>query len=644
MIASFGELFVWLAWVISAIAAVIGYRSIKIKNRLALLWIFTTTGFGLIILGFLSLLYVFLINDFSVWLVLKNSHQNLAWYYRLAAAWGNHEGSLLLWVLVLAILAVLLLWMARGLPQRFNHYHIIARAVACQHTIIFLFVGYLLFTSNPFLRVDGAIKSDGFDLNPLLQDPGLIFHPPFLYGGFVGLSGIFSLAVGIMLSHIIDKKKATIIDADIFRLWQFFIFLAFVFLTGGIVSGSFWAYYELGWGGFWFWDPVENISLIPWLLLVALLHGMMVFKKTGRLKMSCFLLSLLSFSTSLVGTFLVRSGLITSVHSFANDPSRGIAMLVIIAILMGGGFFIWLKFYEKQFPPNGKLTLFSRNGLLVINNMIFYIITAIIFIGLIYPLALLVINNQQITVGAPFFNITTIPFFILLAVLLGLGFFLPNNDHSNKKNILLAWQKIKPLLILAVVGGGLFAIFFVNKFFIIWAGFGLVFLLLLVSIKDGIAKRKIINMASPFAHAGFAMIIMGVIGATQLDQQQNFIVKEKTTFQFHNINFKVEKISFLTQKHFNSLQVILKGNNITLIPEKRIYLVGGQETTEVAIHSNFFVNYYAAIGDIDQENEKLMIRFYYQPLVMFIFLGGGMMVLAGLLAILNHRERKYKKA
>ncbi|MDI9313416.1 MAG: cytochrome c-type biogenesis CcmF C-terminal domain-containing protein [Hydrotalea sp.] len=671
MVASFGELAVWLAWLISGVAMVVGYSvpgdGVRGKRNRAIhraeflwsfLWSLSIASFALIVFAFCSLVYVFLVSDFSVWLVMRNSHQYLPWYYKMGAAWGNHEGSMLLWVLVLSLLAAALWWLTnRELTQtivgdkknfrvdiaRFaNLSPTIARAVATQQLMVFLFSAYMLFTSNPFLRLDmpanssGDAAAKGMDLNPLLQDPGLIFHPPTLYGGFVGLSAIFSIAVGMML----NGRRVQITPPALVRLWRFFILLAFVFLTAGIVGGSFWAYYELGWGGFWFWDPVENISLIPWLLSVALLHAIMVYGKTGQLKMSCLLLSILTFSTSLVGTFLVRSGLITSVHSFANDPSRGIFMLLVVGFLVTAGLIIWLRYYYRFSADAPAMNLFSRHGLLVINNMIFYIIAGIIFLGLIYPLCLAVIIGEQIAVGAPFFNITVLPFFGLLGLLLAAGFFLPDNNASAKKNIAIAWQRTKPLLIIAVAIGFLVGVTYASNFLMVCGGFALSCWLLLVAGRDAMVKIKngITAMAAPLAHAGFGLVIMGVVGTTGLNTHQDFLVQDQSHFSFKGQDFKVDKIYFEARKHFNSLTVRLVGGDMVLLPEKRIYLVGGQESNEVAIHSNFFVNYYAAIGEIDKEKKQLMIRFYYQPLVMFIFLGAVMMAMSGVVATFHRRR------
>ncbi len=528
MIASFGELFLWMAWLTSAFATVVGWR-LGQKNQLQFLASLTTIIFGLVALGFVCLIYVFITDDFSVWLVVKNSHPSLPWYYKVGAAWGNHEGSMLLWVFVLSGLALLLSRMAQRIGVGMatakaagSQHDIMTRAIACQEMMFFLFAGYLLFTSNPFLRfdapADGSIKP--MDLNPLLQDPGLIFHPPFLYGGFVGLSALFSLAVGIMATT--EGKTSTLpTDKSIIYLWRFFIHFAFIFLSAGIIAGSFWAYYELGWGGFWFWDPVENISLIPWLLLVALVHGITVYAKTGELKISCLLLSILTFASSLIGTFLVRSGLITSVHSFASDPSRGIFMLSIIGLLIGGASGLWLRFYYKQDKTQAKMSLFSRHGLLVINNMLFYIVAGLVFIGLVYPLLLLILTGKEIAVGAAFFNITVLPFFVLLAGLLALGFFLPDNDRDDKKNIALAWKKTRPLLILASGLAGLLGLLFFEKFFIVFFGLGLAFWLLLVTGRDAVVKWRgggLNNLASPLAHAGFALIIFWRGGVEHIER------------------------------------------------------------------------------------------------------------------------------
>lgn len=653
----FGELLLWVALVLSGLVVWLGYsqrdhddkkiaarrlqktavQMMEMRGRRLGQWVMAI--FFLVAGSFGCLIYLFITDNFSVWLVVQHSHRAMPLLYKLGAAWGNHEGSMLLWIVVLSAMSQPLLFLARRygvMGHAITH-----RTLATQHGLLFLFLGFLLFTSNPFLRLF-PVPADGFGLNPLLQDPGLLFHPPFLYGGFVGLSVLFSLAMGALLSRIIDKR--------FIRIWRFFILAAWIFLTAGIIGGSFWAYYELGWGGFWFWDPVENISLVPWLLVTALLHSVMVFEKTGQLMASTILLSLLAFGSSMVGTFLVRSGVITSVHSFAADPARGLYILFIIALSLAAAVYLFLRavprFWQVGPPP-----IFTRAGLLVFNNALLIILAAIVFFGTVYPLIALTLGGVQITVGAPFFNIATLPFFALLFLLLGLGFFLPianngtNHHYRWRKNIIIAWSRIKNLLWAAMAIAFATAIMVAEKFFIVFFGGGLALLLVFSAFKDAVTKYRAGNLwlvlrrgqlAAPLAHGALGLMIIGIIGTTQLSQQMNIRLMAGQQFIFANNHMLVDKIYLVDKPSYKSLVVrLISDAGWVLAPEKRIYKPGGQESSDIAIVYRPWVNYYAAVGEINPDNQSLMIRLYRQPLAMFIFIGGLLLAVAGLLAMVT---------
>ncbi|WP_457646304.1 heme lyase CcmF/NrfE family subunit, partial [Profundibacter sp.] len=360
--------------------------------------------------AFGALTYAFVTSDFSVRLVTLNSHTDKPMLYKVAGVWGNHEGSVLLWVLILTLFGACAAWFGGNLPPGLR-----ARVLAVQSSIAAAFFGFILFTSNPFLRLQTP-PFNGQDLNPLLQDPGLAFHPPFLYLGYVGLSMAFSFAVAALIEGRVDAAWARWV-----RPWTL---AAWVFLTIGIALGSWWAYYELGWGGFWFWDPVENASFMPWLIATALLHSAIVVEKRESLKSWTILLSILAFGFSLIGTFIVRSGVLTSVHAFASDPTRGIYVLFILAFFTGGALVLY-AIRAQAMEAKGVFSMASRETALVINNILLAVAAFVVFIGTIWPLVAEIGFGRKLSVGAPFFNMAFTPFMVMLAVILPVGAILP---------------------------------------------------------------------------------------------------------------------------------------------------------------------------------------------------------------------------
>ena len=359
--------------------------------------------FLLVAFAFVILTLAFIRSDFSLSVVLLNSHTLKPTIYKIAGVWGNHEGSLLLWVLILTLFAACVAWFAKNLPPS-----LLARVLGVQSAISATFLSFLLLTSNPFSRVDFP-PFNGQGLNPLLQDPGLAFHPPFLYLGYVGLSVTFSFAIAALLEGKVDASWARWV-----RPWTL---SAWVFLTVGIGLGSWWAYYELGWGGFWFWDPVENASLMPWLISVALLHSAIVVEKRDALKAWTILLAILAFGFSLIGTFIVRSGVLTSVHAFANDPERGVFILLILVIFVGGSLLLF-AFRAGSMESKGVFATVSRESALVFNNLLLVVSCFVVFVGTVWPLVAELISDRKLSVGPPFFNIAFTPLIIGLAIIL----------------------------------------------------------------------------------------------------------------------------------------------------------------------------------------------------------------------------------
>ncbi|MEM1066636.1 MAG: heme lyase CcmF/NrfE family subunit, partial [Pseudomonadota bacterium] len=395
-----------------------------------------TTQFLLLAFSFAALTYAFVTSDFSLRLVVLNSHTLKPMIYKITGVWGNHEGSMLLWVLILALFGAMVAWFGANLPPKLR-----ARVIAVQGAIGVAFLAFLIFTSNPFLRLE-IPPFDGQDLNPLLQDPGLAFHPPFLYIGYVGLSISFSFAVAALIEGRVDAAWGRWV-----RPWTL---LAWLNLTIGIALGSWWAYYELGWGGFWFWDPVENASFMPWLLAAALLHSAIVVEKREALKSWTILLAILAFGFSLLGAFIVRSGILTSVHAFANDPERGVYLLAITGIFTGGALTLFAA-RAGTMEAKGIFGVVSREGALVANNVLLAVSTFVVFVGTIWPLIAEMLFDRKLSVGPPFFDMAFTPFMVALAVILPIGALMP----WKRARIDRAMQPLWGVLVLALAVGAL---------------------------------------------------------------------------------------------------------------------------------------------------------------------------------------------
>ncbi|MEP3866305.1 MAG: heme lyase CcmF/NrfE family subunit, partial [Paracoccaceae bacterium] len=392
---------------------------------------FMLTGFS-----FAALMWAFITSDFSLRLVVLNSHSAKPMLYKISGTWGNHEGSMLLWVLIVTLFGAMASWFGGNLPPTLR-----ARVLSVQSAIAVAFFAFILFTSNPFERLL-VPPFDGQDLNPLLQDPGLAFHPPFLYLGYVGLSMSFSFAVAALIEGRVDAAWGRWV-----RPWTL---AAWVFLTIGIALGSWWAYYELGWGGFWFWDPVENASFMPWLLAAALLHSAIVVEKRESLKSWTILLAILAFGFSLIGTFIVRSGLLTSVHAFANDPERGVFILGILAFFMGGALTLF-TFRAGTMEAKGVFGMVSRESALVLNNLLLAVACFVVFVGTMWPLVAEMFFDRKLSVGPPFFNLAFTPFMVLLGLVLPIGAMMP----WKRGQISRAMRPLRYVFILALAFGGL---------------------------------------------------------------------------------------------------------------------------------------------------------------------------------------------
>ncbi|WP_371169911.1 heme lyase CcmF/NrfE family subunit [Aliiroseovarius sp. 2305UL8-7] len=597
-----------------------------------------TLQFLLIFASFMALTYAFVTSDFSVRLVTLNSHSAKPMLYKVSGVWGNHEGSMLLWVLIVSLFGAMAAWFGGNLPQRLK-----ARVLAVQSSIAVAFLAFVLFTSNPFLRI-AAPPFDGRDLNPLLQDPGLAFHPPFLYLGYVGLSMAFSFAVAALIEGRIDAAWGRWV-----RPWTL---AAWIFLTIGIGLGSWWAYYELGWGGFWFWDPVENASFMPWLFAAALLHSAIVVEKRESLKSWTVLLAILAFGFSLIGTFIVRSGVITSVHAFASDPERGVFILMILAIFTGGALTLFAA-RAGSMEARGVFGFVSRESALVANNILLAVSSFVVFVGTIWPL-IGEIFGRKISVGAPFFEAAFTPFMIVLALILPVGAMLPWKRAKLGKTA----KKLVPAFVLAVAIGALVyamqsgrsALGPIGMFLGTWLIAGSIIDLMTRTGRGAVAARLSRLTRLPradwgkfTAHTGFGITIMGVAGLMAWDIEDIRVAQIGETFDVSGYAITLEDVGRVRGPNYISttatMSVRQDGKLVAeLHPEKRVYPVQAMPTTEAAISNGFWTDIYVVIGD-PQDAGGWAVRTFIKPFANWIWAGSIIMALGGLFSLSDRRFR-----
>jgi cytochrome c-type biogenesis protein CcmF len=589
--------------------------------------------------GALTLCYVR--SDFSVVNVFENSHSAKPLIYKISGVWGNHEGSMLLWVLILSVFGALVALFGSNLPARLK-----ANVLAVQAWIAVAFVLFILATSNPFLRIP-APPLEGRDLNPILQDPGLAVHPPLLYVGYVGLSISFSFAIAALIEGRIDAAWARWV-----RPWTL---LAWMFLTLGIAMGSYWAYYTLGWGGWWFWDPVENASFMPWLAATALLHSALVMEKRNALKVWTILLAILAFSLSLIGTFLVRSGVLTSVHAFATDPTRGVFILAILVLFIGGS----LALFALRAPvlkQGGLFAPISREGALVLNNLLLVTACMTVFVGTLYPLALEALTGEKISVGAPFFNATFAPLFIPLLVAVPFGPLLAwkRGDLLGVAQRLLGAAAIGVIavaVVFAMEGGGpILAPFAVGLAFYVMAGALTEIVertgLLRVPLATAFARARGLPRSAcgaTFAHFGLGITLLGVIGETQWSMERIAELKPGQTFSIRRYDLKFDGTITRQGPNYRELSahftVRRHGDVIGVMePAKRSFPSRGTSVSESALMTRGFSQLYLSLGDLNPDG-SLAVRLYYKPLVLLIWLGAVAMVIGGALSLSDRRLR-----
>ncbi len=645
MTAELGQFFLILAFCVSVLQATVPLYGAH-KGILPLMQMGDRAAQAQLTLvgaSFACLTYLFVVSDFSVQNVFMNSHTAKPMIYKIAGVWGNHEGSMLLWLLILAAFGALVATFGNNLPVDFR-----ARVLGVHAIISTLFLLFVLLTSNPFNRVV-PVPLEGQGLNPILQDPGLAFHPPFLYFGYVGFSMAYSFAVAGLIGGNINPAWARWV-----RPWTL---AAWVALTIGIGLGSWWAYYELGWGGWWFWDPVENASFMPWLVGTALLHSAIVVEKRNTLKVWTIFLAITTFGLSLLGTFLVRSGVLSSVHAFANDPDRGLFILLILIVLVGGAFalFAWRA---RQFAPGPMFATVSRESGLILNNLFLMVAAATVFIGTLYPLFIDALGLAKISVGPPYFNGTFIPLMIplMLAVPIGASLSWKRADLPGVMQrlwVVMVASIAVALLLLAFqgIGQALAAI-----------GFGLATWLVLGSLFELIRRSNLfvaplgrsveLLRSTPrstygmvVAHAGLGVLVAGITGVSLWQSEKVDALKVGDVMTIGGYQVTLERVDPVEGPNYLATRGVFllerNGQRLAeLTPERRQYSPGGQITTEAGIRSTLWSDVYVTIGEpAPNDASRRTVRLYEKPLVVWLWIGASLMALGGGLSLTDRRLR-----
>lgn len=566
--------------------------------------------------AYVLLTIAFYQNDFSIAYVAANSHPSLPFMYRLTAVWGAHEGSILLWILILNLWSVLFsMWYRKAL---------LPLVAAILGMISVCFLCFLLFTSNPFLLAAATIA--GKDLNPLLQDPGFVTHPPMLYAGYVGFSVAFAITIAALIRGQMDQ--------DWLSLSRRFALAAWSFLTLGITLGSWWAYRVLGWGGFWFWDPVENASLLPWLSGTALLHVLLLAEKRNTAKPWAALLAIVCFILSILGTFLVRSGVLVSAHTFANDPARGVFLLLLLAIISTAALIIYAFRMAKWQSHNTSFTWLSREAALLLNSILLFVAMLTILLGTLYPLILDALHLGSISVGAPYFNKVMLPFVLITMVVMGFAPFCQWQQHS----LLLLWRQtykkiaislLAALLVLWLLNNTLEPIAVMSLALSFW---------IMLSIKQSL--RLVSGMA--IAHFGFAVLIIGIMMSSLLNIEREVKIKPGDQVSLGPYQFLFLDAQFFKGPNYlgmrGAFDVIKRGRHIiNLYPEKRLYPVRQMVMSKVDIHPGLFRDLYIALGESLEQN-FWSVRLYYKPFVRWIWMGGIIMMIGGFIAMLQRQH------
>ncbi len=610
-----------------------------------------TAQFLAMMVSFGALIAGFLYNDFSLVYVAKHSNSLLPWYYKLSATWGGHEGSLLLWMTILATWCMLVAVFSRGLPLDMR-----ARVLSILGAVQTMMLAMMIFTSSPYDRVLPNLPVDGADLNPLLQDPGLIFHPPMLYMGYVGLAVPFAFCMAALWAGRLDA-----VWTRWSRPWTL---TAWAFLTLGIALGSWWAYYELGWGGWWFWDPVENASLMPWLASTALIHSLAVTEKRGVFKAWTIMLAIFSFALSLLGTFLVRSGAITSVHSFAADPTRGLAVLAILAVVIGFGLLMFaLRGWKLTVESSYKLK--SRETVLVINNLILLVATLVVLLGTLYPIIADFFKLGQVSVGPPYFNALFVPLTWLLLGFMGVGAVMRYKYDSRPLLATMMACGVSALVLGASVAWLMSQLaeestfdysVYVTGILSVWVLAFMVF-----DIKDklkhnkgstaqGLTKLSPSYWGMQIAHLGVLICVLGVAGTSSMSIEKDVAMTVGDSVHVQGYDFHLQAFEQVKGANYDATQatITVKENDkliTTLYPQKRDYVVSMMPMTEVGMRPSLLKEVYVALGEPITDakgkvnNNTWAVRVYVKPMVRWIWLGAIIMAAGAFIAIIDKRYR-----
>ena len=631
MIAETGLAALWLAAALSLLQLVLAIGELRgwFDGGRAVRSVAIVQG-ALTLIAFVMLLLVFVRTDLSVALVAANSHSAKPFVYKLAGAWGNHEGSMLLWVTVLALAGAVLAIGSRRLGQR-----TLIAALGAQGALALGFYAFLLAASNPFARLNPA-AAEGRGLNPLLQDPGLAFHPPTLYLGYVGLSVAFSLAVGALLAGDVDRAVG--------RAMRPWVLGAWVLLTLGITAGSYWAYYELGWGGWWFWDPVENASLMPWLAATALLHSVNVLAARGALRAWTMMLAMIAFSMSMVGTFLVRSGILTSVHTFAIDPSRGTFLLALLGLYVGVAFALF-ALRTGKLKEGAPFELVSRESGLVANNLLLTVILGIVFFGTLYPLFVEAATGEKLSVGPPYFNSVAGPLALLLAVLVGVG---PLLSWRREPRPVLKQLAIPALLAATALVISLFAapqIGLLPRLGLVAAAW-LAPASILPLVGRSLRRTPLTTWGMALAHFGVAVAIAGMATDSAFSQEKLAAVRPGETVNVGPWLVRLQDLSPAVGPNWTAIEAELRasrGDGVHVLkPQTRFFTDPPTETNEAAIETMLGGQLYTVIGKPDGEG-RWQLRLWWKPFVTLIWLGGVLIALGGLLALVGRAWRRWLK-
>lgn len=590
--------------------------------------------------AFACLTWSFIVHDFSVTYVANNSNSALPLMYRISAVWGAHEGSLLLWALVLSIWTGAVTVFSRGIPD-----DMVARVLGVMGLVSVGFLLFMLLTSNPFERMIPS-PLDGRDLNPLLQDPGLAIHPPMLYMGYVGFSVAFAFAIASMLGGQLDTAWA--------RWSRPWTNAAWVFLTCGIALGSWWAYYELGWGGWWFWDPVENASFMPWLVGTALIHSLAVTEKRGCFKAWTVLLAIFAFSLSLLGTFLVRSGVLTSVHAFATDPTRGLYILIFLTIVIGGSLLLY-AIRAPQIRSTGQFELVSKDAALLINNVLLVVAAISVLLGTLYPLFVDALGMGKISVGLPYFNSVFVPLTAPLAFLIGFAALI----RWKKDDPVRLFKQTKILLAASLVIGlaipALMMPYFSTKAAIgmvlaVWVALSSIYgLIQRATGQEGFHLRRLKRVPRSFcgmtlAHFGVSVFITGITLTSMYSVEKDVRMESGGEIELAGYRFRLDEIRKFTGPNFEAdegiVRVTRNGQAVAVLqPQKRIYRVQKMPMTEAAIDAGFFRDLFFALGEPLDSQGAWSVRIYYKPFIRWIWLGAILVALGGLIASTDKRYR-----